>query len=207
LVRKAFTLIELIFAIVIIAFTVLTLPMLNGVLNQGMENSIVQEAIFGAATKLQEVTTYHWDDNSIDPSEPNGLARVINEDSSCESNNTSSHYRLRPGHIEEPYHRRCLNNLTTTAANANSNSNVDSVDDLNGASGNLFIGNSASSGGYKDSYTYTIAVTPNASYAGASQNNIKKVDVTIKENGDTIVGLSTYVMNIGEVDYYKRTLP
>jgi len=205
LVRKGFTLIELIFAIVIIGFTVLTLPMINDVLDKGMDNTIVQEAIFASATKLQEATTYLWDDNSLDPSEPNGLARVINVDNSCISDVNSSYYRLRPGHIIASFHRRCLNDLTTTAANANTKANVASVDDLNGDSGDLFIGDSASSGGYKTSYTYDITVSSNANYAGVNQSNIKKVDVSVKDGNTIIVQLTTYVMNIGEVDFTKRT--
>ena len=44
--RFGFTMIELIFAIVIIAISVMSLPMMTQVTNKGLEESLVQEAIF-----------------------------------------------------------------------------------------------------------------------------------------------------------------
>jgi len=114
--RAAFTFIELIFAIVVIAISVMSLPMMIQVLSNNMDKNLVQEAIFAAATELNEATTTHWDENSLDANNTNGLADVINVDNSCESNASLSNYRLRTGHILQPLHRKCLSDLNVTAS-------------------------------------------------------------------------------------------
>ena len=75
--RAAFTLIELIFAIVIIAISVISLPMMSQTVSEGIDANIVQEAIFASATELNEAVTAHWDENSIEASMPDSSARVI----------------------------------------------------------------------------------------------------------------------------------
>ena len=202
--RSAFTLIELVFAIVIIAITVITLPVVNQVLTKNMDTNLIQEAIFAAATELNEVTTLHWDENSIDANNSNGLAAVINTNNNCEDDNTSARYRLRPGHILQPYHRKCLNNLNTTVANSNTNDLVDAVEDQNHTAQEIFINPTPTTQGYKSDYNSTITITYNPNFNGA-QVDMKQITSKIDKDGRTIVSLTTYVSNIGEVDYYKRS--
>jgi len=203
--KSAFTLIELVFAIVIIGIAVTALPLMNQALTKGSEDNLVQEAIFGASTVLSEATTYHWDENSIDANNTSGLANVINIGSLCDATSTSPRYRLRPGHILEPYHRKCIKDLSITQANQSTDNNVTDVNDLVGSS-TLFIGASSASG-YKDvTYTLNISVTTNVNFAGSANPDIKEINADIQDNaGNTIVSLSTYVANIGEIDYYKRS--
>ena len=73
--RSAFTMIELIFAIVIIAISVLSLPMMNQVISKNIEGSIVQEAIFAASAELNQVVSYYWDENSMEGTAT--LSRVV----------------------------------------------------------------------------------------------------------------------------------
>jgi type II secretory pathway pseudopilin PulG len=207
--------IELIFAIVIIGITVVSLPMMTQATNKGMENSIVQEAVFAAAAELNEVVTYHWDGNSLEPGSTDSLAKVIQTtNTDCENNASLSTYRLRPGHIVQPLHRRCLDsNATRPTADANlgPDSIFDDIDDpigpkamyINNASGGAGVFDST---GYKEEYNSTISVE----YAGfgstaQSEHNMKKITVEIKKGSDTITRLVTYSANIGEIDYYKRS--
>jgi prepilin-type N-terminal cleavage/methylation domain-containing protein len=203
--RGAFTLIELIFAIVIIAIAVLALPMMNKATTKNTEQSIVQEAIFAAVTELDEATSAYWDDNSIDPSSPNSYARVIDVDGLCENNSSSSRYRYMVGHVVEPLHRRCLDDNTTTPANADVNSSIESLDDKEHTDQNLLLNPDGSSAGYKQIYKASLEVTPNANFGGSNNNNIKKLQLIVKdENGKNICLLNTYSANIGEVDFYKK---
>jgi len=201
-VKPAFTLIELIFAIVLIAISVLSLPMLNQVIAKNNDHGILQEAIFAAATELNEATTAFWDENSLDNS--TSYARVI-DTGSCDNNTSSSRFRLMPGHITQPLHRRCVDDNTTTISNASTNAAVDALDDKEHAERDIFINASVSAQGYKDTYKSILSVTPNANFGGANNQNIKKIEVTIKKNDGTIISkLITYSANIGEVDYYKK---
>jgi len=118
--------IELIFAIVIIAITVLSLPMMTQINQRGVESNIVQEAIFAASTELMGATAGYWDENSLQDINMSHLERVINISGDC---NTST--QLRPGHINQMYHRRCLDSNSTTAHNSNVAIADINVSDLN----------------------------------------------------------------------------
>ena len=209
--RFAFTLIELIFAIVIIAITVMSLPMMSQITSKGIESNIVQEAIFAGAAELNQVVSYRWDENSTDGT--TFLTRVINS----AANDCNSTTNLRVGHINQPKHRVCLNNLTirpTAAANFGLDAgelvvaDYDDIDDKHGISTSIFIGGApATASGYKSDYKKSISVTY-ARFDPAIDNgtNIKKIEATITDaNGNRIVLLRTYSANIGEIDYHKRT--
>jgi len=204
--RDGFTFIELIFAIVIIAITVLTLPVMSRITSKGIENSIVQEAIFAAATELNEATTMHWDANSIEPTELNSFAKVIDM-GGCDNNTSSPRYRLLPGHIEQPLHRRCLDSNTTTPAYTAS-ANIEAVENKAHNFTEIFLNPATNGAGYKDKYESQITIDKNAAFGGTNNSNIKKITVTIRhsptQGGEVITSLKTYVTNIGETDYYKK---
>jgi prepilin-type N-terminal cleavage/methylation domain-containing protein len=199
--KAAFTLIELIFAIVIIGISVISLPMMNQVISKSIENNIVQEAIFAAATQLNEVVTAHWDDNVMETTSTSNLAKVI-DTGFCETNSSHPRYRLMPGHINQPLHRRCLDSNTTTMADANVNA-VNSLDDMEHSNQNIFVNATSDKTGYKNTYYSTLSVTRPADFNG-NNPNIKEIKITIKDNDSNITSLKTYSANIGEVDYYKK---
>ena len=198
--RLAFTLVELIFAIVIIAITVLSLPIMTQVTQKGIEGSIAQEAIFAASAELMSATTYYWDSNSIADISFSHFSRVINGTSGAGDCNSTTN--LRPGHIAQPMHRRCLDSNTTGV-------NVSGVNGLEDGAGfkNIFIntetladGGTMDSTGYKVSYDSNITVNIIA-------NNIKEITsiITNAQTGEKIVVLRTQSTNIGEIDYFKRS--
>ena len=200
--RAAFTLIELIFAIVIIAISVISLPMMSQTVAEGIDANIVQEAIFASATELNEAVTAHWDENSIEVGMPDSSARVIEIGAFCSNDSNSSTFRQMPGHINQPLHGRCLDSSATAASNASVTA-VDSLDDMEHGDDNITIG-TVGSEGYKETYQSNVLVSPSADFNGVD-NNIKSIVSTVKdENGNTIALLRTYSANIGEVDYYKR---
>ncbi|MDQ7067244.1 MAG: type II secretion system protein [Sulfurimonas sp.] len=169
--RTAFTYIELIFSIVIIAITVVSLPMMSRVISDGISSSIVQEAIFAAATELNEVTTAHWDDNSLEPGASNSFAKVI-DFGLCNNN------RLMPGHIEQTLHRKCLDSNITNPSDASPITTVQSLNDYVHASSNIFINAITDETGYKEEYNSALTVTRPANFDG-NNTNIKKITITI----------------------------
>lgn len=183
-----FTMIELIFAIVVIAISVMSLPMMTQVTNQGIEESLIQEAVFASSAELMGATAGYWDGNSMEDINESSLSRVI--DLSLDCNATS---RLRPGHINQPYHRRCLDNPLATAANAGAGT-LDAMVQVNQA---IFLNPNPEATGYKASYTSDISVVRNG--------HIKTITSTIKNNGNIVTVLRAQSANIGEIDYFKRT--
>lgn len=183
--------IELIFAIVIIAISVISLPMMTQVTNKGLESSLVQEAIFASSAELMGVTAGYWDDNSMQDTNLSSLSRVIDISGDCDAST-----RLRPGHINQPYHRRCLDSNITGAADVDITGDV-SLDEMAQVNQALFLNPTPLAAGYKNSYTSDISVTRNG--------NIKTIVSTIKDAGNTVTVLRTQSANIGEIDYYKRT--
>ncbi|WP_455757719.1 prepilin-type N-terminal cleavage/methylation domain-containing protein [Sulfurimonas sp.] len=195
--RYAFTMIELIFAIVIIGISVISLPMISQVTSQSVEGNLVQEAIFAASTELNQVVSYHWDENSTEGS--NILSRVVWTSTTDCDNDT----KLRPGHINQPYHRRCTDDNSTRPSDIVDG--ADDLDDMEHTVSDIFIGNATTNKGYKTDYQSTISVDQNASFGGANDTNIKRVRVVISNTGVNIVQLDTFSCNIGEIDYLKRT--
>lgn len=203
--RAAFTLIELIFAIVIVAISVVSLPMMNQVINKGVDANLVQEAIFAAATELNEAVRANWDEASVDALAPNSYARVVDHVGNCDDNNASATYRQMPGHITEPLHRKCIASSAVTPIDAGLDVNIDSLDDMVHVSEDIFIDTTKDASGYKQVYKSTIDVTRNIVYAGTANPDIKRITITVNnEDGDIITKLRTYSANIGEVDYLKK---
>ena len=205
--RYAFTMIELIFAIVIIAISVLSLPMLSQVISSNIERNLVQEAIFAASAELNQVISYAWDENSMELG--SSLSRVV-WDSPTDCSTTT---QLRPGHIAQPYHRRCADANATRPTAAfvfgSELNDLDDLDDVNVTAHSIYINPTASATGYKTIYNSTFSIVyANFDPAFApSNNNIKRIQVLIQDQvtNDVITSLSTFSSNIGEIDYYKRS--
>lgn len=205
----AFTMIELIFAIVIISISVLSIPTLLQVISSNTERSIVQEAIFAASSELNQIISYSWDENSMEVGA--SLSRVV-WDSPTDCNTTT---QLRPGHISQPYHRRCADSNVsrpTTAGNFGleiADAGVlDDLDDINVTIHSIYINPTASATGYKQIHNSTFAIAYANFDPGYNANmNIKRIRVTITDTttGETITQLNTFSANVGEIDYYKRT--
>jgi len=205
-VKPAFTLIELIFAIVVIAISVVSLPMMTQATSKAIDSNLIQEAIFAASAELNSAVTPHWDENSLEDNE-NSLSRVI-DDGSCQDDSSKIDYRHKKGHINQPLHRRCLQNSSTSISNAKTNELVFSLNDMEKNNQNLSNDNSGTAHGYKQEYSTTISVSnSNISFGKlVNSTNLKKLTVDIKIDDKTVTKLFTYSANIGEVDYYKKSM-
>lgn len=202
--RYAFTMIELIFAIVIIGIAVMSLPIMTQITSKGIENSIVQEAIFAASAELMSSTSYYWDQTSMVDSNLSHMSRVIDIGSTCENNASSPRYRLRSGHVTQPLHRRCLDGTTTTLG-ATGGTYLGLNDAAHTAS-IIFTDATKNAAGYKDSYDSNITVTLTHDEISLTlpDDNVKKIEVIVSDSDGDIVVLKTYSANIGEVDYFKK---
>ncbi len=196
--RHAFTLIELIFAIIVMSIVVMSLPIMMQTTSKAIEDNIVQEAIFAASAELMGATTFYWDLNSTADFNLSNLSRVVDVNGNCENNISSTRHRLMLGHIEQPFHRRCLDSTDNTIAST-PDGNFTNLD--NAVHGNqvIFTDNTTEATGYKESYGSTMTINL------LNNNNVKQLTSTITDaDGNTLTVLRTFCANIGEVEYYKR---
>jgi len=210
-VRDAFTLVELIFAIVIISFSVLSLPLMNQVMNKTIDNNINQEAIFAASSEMNEIMSAFWDENSLEPGGLSSIARVI-DFGLCDDNSSSPRFRKMPGHINQTMHRRCLDaNATTTQPDdgADTTTVVIDLNNMTHASANVFIDTTTSASGYKKRYNSIVTIVRPVVFgeSNSTNNNIKQLTLEVTDNANpanTITLFRAYSSNIGEIDYFSR---
>ena len=205
--KRAFTMIELIFAIVVIAISVISLPMMMQSSSKAVNESIVQEAIFAAEAILNESTTYYWDKQSQDDANTtsDGYSRVVNTGDCL---GAGIPYK-RIGQIN----RQCLDDNTTTPLNAASSISVENA--ASEYSNTLILQGSNVNGGaatYKNSYSASVSVV-NCSVGPciqfgleANNKNLKQIQiqVTNSDTNETLVLLRAYSANIGEVKPESR---
>jgi type II secretory pathway pseudopilin PulG len=197
--RGAFTMIELIFAIVVIAISVLSLPRMIQATNKGIEANLVQEAIFAGSAQLNEAMTYVWDERSLDDLNISDLSRVVN---------TNSYGCPRAGIIN----RKCLQQTATRpldAATVNGNS-IESFTYTNEA---MFTGASSASS-YKEQYSASLVITrckPGSTCVVLGDEdpnpNLKQIEYIVKDSENKVViRLRAYNANIGELTPLGRIL-
>ena len=79
--RAAIALIELIFAIVIIGITLLSVPNLLSLSKSSSQNAITQESISSAASHLAMIMSQYWDEADSDINYDSPILYVDNGDS------------------------------------------------------------------------------------------------------------------------------
>ena len=204
IVKNAFTMIELILAIVVISVVMLTIPMMIQVNNKALEGNVAQEAIFLVSTVLTETTALIWDDSSID-----GNATTITASGILNTAGDGVYARvagtfLRQGGMQKNNTRKFLDTNTTPSQTA-----VESL------AGIISATSTSNLVGYKNIYSIGatrgyIADAPGgfnfttAMLAAGTTSNIKMTTVEINATIDgvvtTISRLRAYTCNIGEAD-------
>lgn len=197
--KSAFTLIELIFAIVIIGIAALSLPMMSQVTASGSEKSLAQEAIFIAFTEITKVTSSAWDENS----------RVGNNDYEhvifVDNTEAGSGLLRRSGNINILYNTDINRTIRPSALGFDANdfdgtvNREDDVDDyiITGAAA---TGSAGSASGYKFQYTKDIGVAASGSFGTLVNNpNIKRIQIGVNASGSLLASFYMYTMNSGSV--------
>ena len=221
----AFTLIELIFAIVIISIVFLSLPSLSSTNTDAIKTSLNQEALFAASAELSKVLTFRWDQNSkiADPI-TNALSEhefIVDTQNSSDLNRSGS-TAFRVGHIDNGTDKHRQFHTTVTSVNGATNNS----DILSKAVTNRELFTTAASGsttkGYKQHYRIDVNVAycsdtiTSAGYqfqkpasSPPAVSNMKVIETVIDlENVDNtwdngIIVLRSYAANIGEVELNK----
>jgi len=214
--RHAFTLIELIFAIVFISISILTVPLMIEVNNESLKRNLAGGAIFLASSVISAGSTIAWDDNSI---EDTGSANVYVTAKILDVNDLgsgspyariSTTQPIRIGGLAEDKHRKFYDyNLSKTAAGQPkpAQNNDESL-------GLAIDASAASVSGYKSAYTVSskrVYVTDTGNVLstasqGAAISNLKMIEVSISDADGIVSTLRTYTANIGEAGFAKRRM-
>ncbi len=222
--RHAFTMLELVFAIVIIGIAVLALPtvLLTGASSQ--EQTLKEEGIMLTTTKISQILTFPWDASSS----PSGAlimstSQVLNTAGDTDLNrNGISDFRI--GHFQDELRRRMSPESTPRAAGAIGG--VNNIGRFNGETVTVGAGGSKAAG-YKKEYQttslvsyvadaadYNTATNTNLSFNFTTADpgtttNIKMVQVSTSEMDPAgawipIIQMTSYSANIGEAEFFRR---
>lgn len=207
MVRKAFSLIEMIFAIVLIAIVVVAVPQMLSQNVKAVEGNRAQEAVFLSSAAAKKLLSYRWDANSKDTNVTSELdyAKILDINATPGTSErvtetiggTNVILPLRAGNIKEAKHRR-FHSVVTYPAGANFNGNV-SLASLQGADA------------FKFNYTMNVNVNfvngfgDTTIAGGATNTKMALIQINNADTGKTDVVMRIYAFNIGETDYAKRT--
>lgn len=212
--RSAMSMIELVFAIVIMGIAVMSLPLILTQVQSNNAFAMQQEAILAAKAKIGDILTYEWDANSYDTTAQRSY--VLDTASDAELSRVAG-TTLRVGHVNTENRRKFFDAATNpTAAGAFANDgDFNDIDDFSGQA--TTIAATLENAGVGLDYAFTLTLTPtityaddNATYSNTPLNdftfnfadanaisNIKVISVTVS-GGDQNITLRAFTCNIGE---------
>ena len=184
--RKAVALIELIFAMVIIAITLLSVPNLISRTSEASKSAITQEAISNAAAYGTMILSSFWDENSTDPQAGNPILETNSTTPGLSEANVTVGAQVvklgyRVGSAKTTSRRYSINNSITRyratpkasfGLDANDNNLKDDIDDYDNNTTTLVIAGAnalARNGDFKDT---TINITTTVDYISDAPTNI-----------------------------------
>jgi prepilin-type N-terminal cleavage/methylation domain-containing protein len=196
--KSAFTLLELIFAIVIIGIAALSLPMISQVTSKGSEKSLAQEAIFIAFTEITKVVSSAWDENSRVLT--NDFEYVIYASNAEATSSAVNDLQGRSGNINILYNNtdggRTIRPTMVVLDGGEAREN--DVDDYNITDANA-TGSAGSETGYKYQYKKDITVSYPASFGNlVNSANIKRIQISVNDaSGNQLVSFYMFATNSG----------
>jgi len=226
--RSGFSLVELVFSIVIIAIALMTAPLMLNQSAKSNQYALMQESILAARTKMGNILSFKWDENTFDK---NGTVfRVIDVtdgDSELDRNTTADKERRR-GHVYESKRRR----MVSTAVNATivQEGGVDEFDDIDDFDNKTAVIAVTSATGKEGDFDYldkdlnlTTTVTflsdaanysdqnitfdfnVNNTTADVNSTNIKMVELNATStNNDLPFVFRIFSSNIGQAKLYEK---
>lgn len=184
--KDAFTLVELIFSIVIIAIVFTVVPKLMFVTTKTMEVSVKEDGLFAGISLLSNIVRLPWDENTIKTK-----GQIIG--SSCSDVSTPPFYRVG-GFLGS---RNCLDyngsaewNVSPVMGQENGATDYNDIDDYNGYSTSTING--------RNQYDLGVSVVLNG--------DIKEINATVSSAGKTKLCTSFfyYSANLGHIQINKR---
>ena len=222
--RPAIAMLELIFAIVIMAIILMSAPMLISTAAKSGYVAIQQEAINEAASQVNMIMGYHWDENDVNEMYIDPILQVSNGDTDLDEDGTTGR---RLGTPQESYRSFVRSDgvddlaADTTLSMETNETEEDDMDDFSGITVNLILVPEATlDADYIE--TTTIDINRTVSYSDDTANynssnftydpfnapasgpttNIKSITVTLTSSSgldelDKEITLRAFTCNIG----------
>ncbi len=233
--RKGIGLIELVLAIVVIAISVMSVPMM---LEQGNRNdtySMMQEAILAARTKMGNILSYQWDDNAREGNNTNGRLRALDVAGGVKAldRNDTYYEERRIGHVFGDLRRKMM--ATVTYPKAGADANITDINDFDNLESNIswqgattatdrydyldkelklsthvyYISDSLPTGyDYNDTkLLFVLDPSTKFSISDANSTNIKMVELNVTSPTYPAFLFRTFSCNLGETNLFERALP
>jgi len=201
--RKAFTLIELIFSMVIIAIAFSVLPKILQLSMKSATTSLKEEAMFNAVAYVGLIKSTAWDENNT---QVDDILLVSHGNSAYECNSTSGY---RQGGMKGS--RNCFNKKIASTLGSDGN-DLDDMDDFVTLNAKNY--NSSRDYNLSVSENYVDDIAPDATQYTTTNNsastNTKFITVSVKANkkgnvlDDTFVKIPFIAQNIGQVQINRR---
>lgn len=160
MVKGAFTLIELLFAIVIMSIVMLAFPTVMQTDSDAREQNLAQEAALAGSAKLAQVLSYQWDENStsLENINENGIDTAILVDGTNHVTNAFNRVGTTQNRLNGSVAQRRFFPATVNASPiADNNTSIPAIDDFDGTFSTTGTPNAK---GYKRNYRLDVSVYP-----------------------------------------------
>ncbi len=201
--KKAFTLIELIFSMVIIAIAFSVLPKVLYMASKNATTSLKEEAMYNAIAYAGLIRASAWDESNTEVDDILLVASDWNSEDDPYDCNTSTGYRIG-GFVGS---RNCLEDKNASALGSDGG-DLDDIDDFASVSAK----NSNSSRQYDVNATITyVGDTFFTTATSSSLTNSKRIKIIVypkkkaSELGNAFVQLNFTLYNLGQLRVNKRS--
>lgn len=224
--RKAIAMLELIFAIVIIGITLLSVPNLIYQASESGYTTIQQESIAAAASDLSLILSREWDENGTSDEYHTPILTTTSATSTLST---------RPGAQSRSFFTGIGGPFPANAIGSDTDDlDFDDIDDGDGVPGQLhlidgtqdlididitistdvdYIADATNAGTWNASPAITFNFSPTAAGSPTNTTNIKKVSITLTSNSsveelsDKEITFNAFSSNIGSYKLERRVLP
>ncbi len=214
--KRSFTLIELIFAIIVISIAMMAIPPIFQMLASQTQESLKSEAILQSYRTILSVLTYAWDENSTSPD--TNTSYILDVTNGDDELNRKGGSRFRTADFGQKVSRKFFENLTYASDILGpEGGDEDDMDDFNGRvehitkeAGDILLDMNLSTKLFyisdKSYYSssvinFTIATTP-----ALASTNIKLIEVNATSTNGDLVILRAFSCNVGEARLESKEL-
>ena len=194
--RRGFSLVELVFSIVVIAIALMTVPLMLSQSAKSNQYALMQESILAARTKMGNILSFKWDENASDTND--SVVRVLDVRNGASALDRNSSVR-RVGHIVEDLRRRMRDNVSYASLGAEVADEFDDIDDFDGDSAIVAASGAAGVKGKFDYLDEDLNLTTIVRFI-ADDTNYSKPTITFDFNISTATSDTTQSTNIKMIE-------
>jgi type II secretory pathway pseudopilin PulG len=193
---KAFTLIELIFSIVIIGITFMTIPQIIAVSTNSISLTYESKGLYNAIAQMQLVLSRAWDQNSETANYD--VLETGTGVLTCTGPERNGFY------TDDGFHRKCDDTFTTATAIGMEDAFLDDIDDYDSDSESVGVGQTFDINTTVTYTRYQATHTVQNLVDTTTISNLKHVQVQVNDTEGVIGRYHYYAGNIGSADLFLK---